>query len=611
MKNTYITWHYTTHGVAYLKHVLSEFYLLGNIPNSISISNLSQINLNIVFDKPKLNGAFIFDEVIYLTGTQRAFDNLSSRRFIYKNTILEDSLIVEAGLKEVWQNIIDSDFCYNLEKEIEFVKKNYPLKLNDFQKLIWRNIQHYSLKEQLLWLLKYSNFKDIYGDRFNVVELAIDDLRDEKVIAEKVSDWANKYFPKHKNIQNIINVSLGSSETQVVWHILAEAGQLPSNTRFVKTYDDKTDSPIERFKRFSIVEITPKLISKITEAFPVYKETKSPSRILINKKMNYFLDSGFSILLIGERGIGKSQLAGEAKNRIGVNIPFIEANCASFDSDSKAESELFGYADSDAYSGAKKGGKEGLMEAANKGILFLDEIHHLPKLVQAKLMKALQTDDENKMHIRRMGSNVEIPIELKIIFATNKSVLELKHGDNALLPDFYDRIVQHVVLIPPLRETVEDRIADWINTWRGLFKKLKPFPPPPIDNELISWLKKLPLHGNYRDLQKIAMYYNVFNQFDEETRKLISEQNAFKYAKAEFEKYHGWQTQTEKGKFNFNEEQTTKALIADYLFELQKWSVDKFHGIKPAIEHYKSLGDTVTAKSFNDWKNKKSLKNKE
>jgi len=602
MKNTYITWHYTTHGVAYLKHILSVFYKLGNIPNKINLIDLKQADLNTVFDEPRKKNEFLFDEVIYLTASQRAFDNLSSRRFSYKNTILEDVLIQQAELVDVWEKIISSDFCYNLDKEIDYVKKKYQKKIIEFEKLIWRNIQHYSLEEQLKWLVEYSNFKTLYGNKFKVVRLDIDDLRDEKLIAEKVSEWANKYFPKQKETQNIINVSLGSSETQVVWHILAEAGQLPINTRFVKTYDDKTDDSKERFKKFSIIEISPNLISKITSSFPIYKETKSPSRILVNKKMNYFLETGFSILLIGERGIGKSQLASLAKEQMDIKIPFKEANCASFADDDKAEAELFGVAEK-TFTGVAK--RKGLMEEADGGILFLDEIHHLSKQVQAKLMKALQTDKKNKMGIKKVGTNDETKIELKIIFATNKSISELR---NELLPDFYDRIVQHVLFIPPLRDTIEDRVSDWENIWKGL--KFKGNPSPPNEKELINWLKELPLYGNYRDLQKIAMYYNVYNQFDNEIKNMISEKSAYQYTKNEFEKYHSKPSEIQDEKFNFNTKQTTKEMIADYLFELQDWSIKKFITRRQAEKHFKDLGDTINVKSFNDWKNKRSIKQK-
>ena len=63
MKNTYISWHYTTHGVAYLKHILSEFYLLGKVPENICEQKLNQAKLNKVFDKPSKSDGFLFDEI--------------------------------------------------------------------------------------------------------------------------------------------------------------------------------------------------------------------------------------------------------------------------------------------------------------------------------------------------------------------------------------------------------------------------------------------------------------------------------------------------------------------------------------------------------------------
>jgi transcriptional regulator with AAA-type ATPase domain len=603
MKNIYITWHYTTHGVAYLKHILSRFYLFENLPKEgkLNLSQLDQEKLNSIFDNPKQNG-FLFDEIVYLTAPQEAFDKLSSRRFSYKKSILDDEFVVSKGLKELFEEIISNDkICYDLEAELSYVKKHHPKKLKLFEQTVWRNIQHYPIEQQIKWLTEYSNFKNVYNGRFKVVELKINDLRDEKQISNEVSIWSRQYFSKQKNFQSIINVSLGSNETQVVWHILAEAVQLPENTRFIKTYDDKSDTPEKRFKKFSIQEVPTNLISSIGAEFKIYSKTKSPSRKLVNEKMKTFLKSGFSILLIGERGIGKSQIAREAKQSFDSKIPFIEANCASFDEDSKAEAELFGY-EKGAFTGANAV-KKGLLEEANGGILFLDEIHHLSKLVQAKLMKALQTDNNNKMYIRRMGSNKEIKVECRLIFATNKSISELRED---LLPDFYDRIVQHVIHIPSLRETPEDREKDWENVWKGL--RFKDNPEVPKEEKLINWIKQLPLYGNYRDLQKIAMYYNVFKQFDDDTKNLLAEKSAFEYAKNEFEKYHSPFIQSENEKFNFNINQTTKEMIADYLFELQAWAVKKFKGRKKAIEHFRSLGDTVTEKTFNDWKNKKSLK---
>jgi transcriptional regulator with AAA-type ATPase domain len=596
MKNIYITWHYTTHGVAYLKHILSWFYQCEKLQSEkLDINRLEQEELNSTFDIPKRNG-FVFDEIVYLTAPQLVFDKLSSRRFSYKKTIFEDDLVQRHGLKELFEEIISNDeICYDLEAEFSYVKKKHPKKFKLFEQVVWRNIQHYPIEMQIKWLTEYSNFKNIYAGKFKVIELNVNDLRDEKQISDEVSKWSRQYFSKQKDFQPIINVSLGSNETQVVWHILSEAGQLPHNTRFIKTYDDKSDKLEKRFKQFSILEIQTNLISAIGTEFKLYSETKSPSRKLVNKKMETFLKSGFSILLIGERGIGKSKIASEAKQSFNRKNPFVEANCASFDEDSKAEAELFGY-EKGAFTGANAT-KKGLLEEADEGVLFLDEIHHLSKLVQAKLMKAFQTDKNNKMSIRRMGSNKELKVECRLIFATNKNVAELR---NELLPDFYDRIVQHVVNIPAIRETVEDRFKDWENVWKGLNFSTD----VPKDLDFVAWLKQLPLYGNFRDLQKIAIYYNAYNQFDEETRMMLDESNAFQYAKNEFEKYHSFQANPKNDDtlFKFSFEKNALEIEADFKCHLQDWAAKRFGSRKEAA---KQLG--VSEKALNDWKNRKSL----
>jgi transcriptional regulator with AAA-type ATPase domain len=596
MKNIYITWHYTNHGVAYLKHILSQFYIDDKIPNHVQYENLNQEELNDTFNHTTADG-FVFDEIIYLTAPQKTYDSLSSRRFTHKKNILDDDTIKNLGLSEVYESILENeDICYNIEKEINFVTLNYPEKATDFHNNLWRNINHYSIEDQIKWLAEYSNFKTIYSNKLKVIELSIDDLRNEIQISDELSNWVRKYFNKNQKVHPVINVSLGSSETQVVWHILSESYQLPKNTRFVKTYDDKNDSLDKRFKRFSINEIKTNLISDLGSNFKIYKETKSKSRELVNLKMKTFINSGFSILLLGERGIGKSQIADVSVEKH-KKENFKQANCASFDEDNKAEAELFGYTKG-AFTGASSD-KKGLLEAADGGVLFLDEIHHLSKMVQAKLMKTLQTDEENRMSIRRLGDTKEIKISCRLIFATNRTITDLKKD---LLPDFYDRIVQHVITIPALRETEEDRVDDLKKIWNNL--KFKGNPPVPTDNNLIKWLKGLQLHGNYRDLQKIAMYYNAFQSFDEVTKEMLEETNAFEYAKNEFEKYHSPEVEINKPKY-FDENLTTKDMIANFKFDIQDWAVHKFKGRKKAILHFQKLGDTITEKTLDNWKNRK------
>jgi len=593
--NIYITWHYTTHGIAYLKHVLSAFYSgeARLTDNPIRIHGLNQVKLNDTFSE-SLSKGVTFDKVFYLTAPQASFDKIASRRKVYRRSILEDQEIIRRGMLEVWEEVLSQD-VHEIESELKLVKRKFPEKFELFQELLWRDIQHYPIEEQIKWFNKWSNASRKYSEKFTLVNFeGITDLRDELQITGQLQKWVQSISSQYPDAQFVINVSLGSNETQVAWHCLGEAGLLPKNTRFIKTYDDKSDNSDTRFKRFSIIEIKTNLISDIGTSIKLYENTASELRKLSDLKMKVFLATGFSILLIGERGTGKSNLATKHK---GPKVKFVAASCASFSDDSTAESELFGY-DKGAFTGALREGKMGLFQEANKGILFLDEIHHLSTMVQAKLMKALQTDSKNVFTIRRFGSTTETKVECRVIFATNKSVDELKE---ILLPDFYDRIVQHVINIPPLRDTPEDRQKDWQAIWLGL--KFKNVAVSLNDKVLMNWLDTLPLHGNFRDLQKIAMYYYVFEIFDEETKRLSGYSNAFSYAKSEFEKYHSRYNKTETG-YVFSESSTTEDMSKDFFSQLSIWSIRKYKSASKAVKHFKELGEDISEKTLYNWKNK-------
>jgi len=541
-KNIYITWHYTTHGIAYLKHILSAFYSKKELEKNISFDEFDQDRYNKVFDNPKKDG-FIFDEIIYLTAPQAAFDKINSR-LDGKNKILEDQVIINSGLKEVYEKIVNNDsICYNLEKEIEFVKKDYSDKLKAFEDTIWRNIHRYSIDEQIQWLKERSNFKN-YKSIFKEEKMEdIEDLRDEKTIAENLNKRIKEITANQDDdTQYIINVSLGSSETQVAWHILMEASVLPKNTRFIKAYDDKSKvSEKGRFKLFSIKEISTKIISDIADSFIFYPKPISPTQYLLNKKMSVFLKSGFSILLIGERGIGKSaiveRLAEEFKESKLIQGKLVPVDCASFTDNLIAESELFGYAKG-AFTGAFED-KDGLIKEAENGILFFDEVHNLSPVIQAKLMRALSTKNGNLPHVRKVGGKEFEVKNVKLIFATNISIDDLK---TRLSPDFYDRIVQHVIKIPSIKEDerLEAKKEYWEDTWMHLFGGIRPRPEIPnekTDKDLMDWLQREDLDGNRRDLEKIAIYYNAYNKFDEMIQKQENVKSAFDYARREFELY--------------------------------------------------------------------------
>lgn len=158
--------------------------------------------------------------------------------------------------------------------------------------------------------------------------------------------------------------------------------------------------------------------------------------------------SDFCVLIQGESGTGK-ELVAEAiyasSNRSGG--PFVVLDCGAIP-ETLIESELFGY-EKGAFTGAIKR-KEGFFEAAQKGILFLDEISNLPKSMQMKLLRAIQTKQ-----ITHLGGTKLIPVDVRIVCATNRHLLEVvKKGE--FRRDLFYRINEFAIQVPPLRKRKDD-----------------------------------------------------------------------------------------------------------------------------------------------------------
>lgn len=156
-----------------------------------------------------------------------------------------------------------------------------------------------------------------------------------------------------------------------------------------------------------------------------------------------------SVLLTGESGTGKEVFAQAIHNASTRHEgSFIAINCGAI-STSLIESELFGYEDS-AFTGARKGGRPGKFELADKGTLFLDEIGEMPLEMQVKLLRTIQEGA-----VTRVGGDKEIKIDVRIIAATNKNLAEEVRKGRFRLDLFY-RLNVIPLQIPPLRERRED-----------------------------------------------------------------------------------------------------------------------------------------------------------
>ncbi|MFD1706404.1 sigma-54 interaction domain-containing protein [Siminovitchia sediminis] len=158
-----------------------------------------------------------------------------------------------------------------------------------------------------------------------------------------------------------------------------------------------------------------------------------------------------TVLLLGETGVGKTRLARyihEVSSR--SKQPFITVNCGAIP-DSLIESELFGY-EPGAFTGGRSKGKKGLIESADGGILFLDEIAELPFSVQSKLLEVLQEHT-----FRKVGGTKSIKVDIRIIAATNKDLQQMVL-DKTFREDLYYRLHVVPLTIPPLRERREEII---------------------------------------------------------------------------------------------------------------------------------------------------------
>ena len=152
-----------------------------------------------------------------------------------------------------------------------------------------------------------------------------------------------------------------------------------------------------------------------------------------------------NILLMGETGTGKELFAQSIHNESErAHGPFVAVNCAAIP-ENLMESELFGY-EGGAFTGASKTGKEGLFEAAHEGTIFLDEVSEIPLTLQSRLLRVIQ-----EREVRRVGANRVIPINVRIICATNRDLLDMIR-QGRFREDLYYRLKVLSVQLPPLRE---------------------------------------------------------------------------------------------------------------------------------------------------------------
>ena len=351
--------------------------------------------------------------------------------------------------------------------EVELEKKKLKTLLDNMDKAVVSldkdaNIEKYNLKFKEIFEVKGNIIGSFIGDVLNFAkDNNFNDINNDKSCSFTYRG-AKKEFKGIYNIKPIIlNEELKG---------------------YVLDFIDKVDA----IKNYN----------KISNDHKIYLENIIGSSYAINKSKEEALmasKTNSTVLITGESGTGKELFARAIHNHsCRAGNPFIAINCAAIP-DNLLESELFGYEEG-AFTGALKGGKKGLFEQAHNGTIFLDEIGDMPIYLQTKLLRVLQ---ENQ--VMRVGGESVIDIDVRVIAATNKNLLEMIRQEK-FRADLYYRINVLPINIPSLRERKED-----ISMMLNYFMKKK----RNISDEAKEILNKYSWPGNIRELKNTAMYIDI------------------------------------------------------------------------------------------------------
>jgi len=222
--------------------------------------------------------------------------------------------------------------------------------------------------------------------------------------------------------------------------------------------------------------------------------------------------SNAPILILGESGTGKEIFAKYIHKASGLKGEFVPVNCSAVPKE-LFESEFFGYEEG-AFTGARKSGKAGYFELANNGSLFLDEIGDLPMDMQSKLLRVLQ-----EKTVRRLGSEQDIEVNVRIISATNRDLEELVRK-NKFRMDLYYRLNVIKIELPPLRERKEDIIL-FIKSFLEELNEEYDKNIKGIETAAVNVLSTYKWKGNVRELRNVIEQMVVLCRDDIITKDMV------------------------------------------------------------------------------------------
>ncbi len=351
-----------------------------------------------------------------------------------------------------------------------------------------------SIRNTLKDVLEYEHYTvDTAEDGFHALDLLKENQYDVVLCDIKM--------PKMDGIEVLDKIMENPGDTQVI--MISGHGNIDTAVEAIKKGAfDFIEKPPDMNRllitirnaldKSSLITETRVLKKKISKKYEIVGE--SPAIRKVKSLIDKVAPTEARVLITGANGTGKELVAHqlhEKSNR--ASAPFVEVNCAAIPSE-LIESELFGHEKGSFTSAYKQ--RKGKFEQAQGGTLFLDEIGDMSLSAQAKVLRALQ---ENK--ISRVGSDKDIPVDVRVIAATNKDLMEEIRKNN-FREDLYHRLSVIIIHVPSLNERLED-----IPILTGYFSEMicseYGMPVKTFTDDAISELQKINWTGNIREFRNV------------------------------------------------------------------------------------------------------------
>lgn len=355
-------------------------------------------------------------------------------------------------------------------------------------------------EESIRWVLakalKQKGFSvDLANDGRHALELIKDNRYDLAILDIKMPGINGlDLLDKVRELNNDLLVVIMTAEASMKNAV--EAMKRGAYDYITKPFDlDVIDAIIEKVARArDIAGQVTTLKQELKDRYQVEKNIvgNSPAMQEVYKTIGKVAVSDVTVLIQGESGTGKELVARAVHFNSGrLGQPFVAINCAAIPRD-LLESELFG-SEKGAFTGAGER-KQGKFEQANHGTLFLDEIGDMPLDLQAKILRVLQEQE-----ITRIGGSQNIPVDVRIVAATNQSLIE-KVRQKEFREDLYYRLNVVPITLAPLRERRED-IPDLANYFLSRSCTEMSVSPKRLADDAQMLLKSYSWPGNVRELE--------------------------------------------------------------------------------------------------------------